>query len=148
MDSSTALASSRWLLLMGAVPSVLFLVASIFLLHDSPSFLASQGRREEAKAVLESMRASNRVEHVSVDFKAASAEAVLSPRTSSLRVMADPFLLIFSGRFLFSTVVVIYSCFTLNVLFYGCLYAFPQVLTEVHMGPSPAMSLMIGAVWE
>jgi len=137
----------RWLLLMGAIPSAVFLVASIFLLHDSPSFLAARGREEEAKAVLESMRNENRAYHVSLDFKKVVPAEVRTPRTSFQNVW-EPFGLIFSPRLLFSTVVVIYSCFTLNVLFYGSLYAFPQVLTEVSMGTAPAVSLLMGALWE
>lgn len=135
----------RWLLLMGAIPSLIFSGLALFFLHDSPSHLAVAGEHEKAKLVLESMRGDNRAYGVNVDFKRIHAKKL---NTSPVQVILDPLQIIFSWKMLFSTMVVIYSCFTLNVLFYGCLYAFPQVVTDVDMGTSPAVSLIIGAIWE
>jgi len=134
----------RWLLLMGAIPSVILFVLASFLLHEAPSFLAVEGKHEKAKEVLESMQRDNRATGFSVDFKQ------LPPRRRSTPVQAivQPFQVIFSWRLLLSTIIVIYSCFTLNTLFYGCLYAFPQVVTDVDMSSAPAVSLIIGALWE
>jgi len=134
----------RWLLLMGAIPSViLFVLASLFL-HEAPSYLAVQGEYEKAIKVLESMRHDNRAEGLSVDFKPLPPKKV----STAAQAIFEPFTVIFSRRLLFSTVAVIYSCFTLNTLFYGCLYAFPQVVTDVKMSSSPAVSLVMGALWE
>merc|ERR1719265_110436 len=49
----------RWLLLLGAVPSAILGVCACLGLHESPSFLASKGRVNEARKVLDAMRQAN-----------------------------------------------------------------------------------------
>lgn len=115
-----------------------------FLLHEAPSYLAVQGEQEKATRVLESMQRDNRATGFAVDFKALPPKKPSTPA----QTIIEPFKVIFSWRLLLSTVIVIYSCFTLNTLFYGCLYAFPQVVTDVDMSSAPAVSLIIGALWE
>eukprot|EP00928_Gymnodinium_smaydae_P075409 TRINITY_DN58420_c0_g1_i1.p1 TRINITY_DN58420_c0_g1~~TRINITY_DN58420_c0_g1_i1.p1 ORF type:complete len:479 (+),score=77.40 TRINITY_DN58420_c0_g1_i1:86-1522(+) len=134
----------RWLLLMGALPSLVCLVFSYFFLLQSPSYFAVHGEYESALEVLESMKHDNGAVDVVVDFKP------LPPKKPSTHLEAtlNPIAVIFSRRLFYSTVAVIYSTFTLNVLFYGCLYAFPQVVKDIEMGTSPAVSLIIGALWE
>merc|ERR1719440_1618670 len=50
-----------------------------------------------------------------------------------------------------TTAIVTYSCFVMNFVYYGALYAFPQVLphmSKVGRTMTPAMDLMVGAFWE
>mmetsp|Transcript_97798 Transcript_97798/g.314781 ORF Transcript_97798/g.314781 Transcript_97798/m.314781 type:complete len:310 (+) Transcript_97798:617-1546(+) len=134
----------RWLLLMGSIPSVVCLVFSWLWLHESPSYFAVHGDYAGAKRVLESFCNDNGKVGLNVDFKLPPPKKESTP----LEVMIENFWVICSRRLLYSTIAVIYSCFTLNVVFYGCLYAFPQVLTEVDMNAAPAVSLVFGALWE
>mmetsp|Transcript_106073 Transcript_106073/g.298203 ORF Transcript_106073/g.298203 Transcript_106073/m.298203 type:complete len:237 (+) Transcript_106073:42-752(+) len=55
---------------------------------------------------------------------------------------------VFGRSLAVSTLITCFSTYTLNFLFYGGLYAFPQVLPDFDMGVSPAMSLILGAFME
>jgi putative MFS transporter len=46
------------------------------------------------------------------------------------------------------TLALCYSGFVLNFLFYGGLYAFPQIFADLETTTSAAMNLIIGALWE
>mmetsp|Transcript_50058 Transcript_50058/g.88238 ORF Transcript_50058/g.88238 Transcript_50058/m.88238 type:complete len:519 (-) Transcript_50058:182-1738(-) len=139
--------SWRWLLQAGAVPALLFGLLASFFLNQSPSYLALHGRREEAALVLKSMRRDNGSAGASVDF-----QLVPQIKTGSFFANVNrQFNVIFSKRLRVSTAIVVYSCFTLNMVFYGCLYAFPQVLPDVfssESGRSASAELLFGALWE
>lgn len=148
----------RWLLQMGAIPAAVFLVFAFFFLHQSPSFLAVTGRREEAKAVLESMRHDNRASDVSIDFRVATRPSQLPERMrrNSRRISVQSrgelrrqLSVVFGPDLWLSTLINMYSCFVLNFFYYGCLYAFPQVLAQSSaMKEGAALELLIGALWE
>jgi len=135
----------RRLFILSAIPAAFFGLLAFFFLQQSPSWLSVQGRQDEARRVLEHMRLENGAHHVSVEFKPSRPVV----RGSSLwEAYMRPVRLIYSPRMFYSTVAVIYSCFTLNVVFYGCLYAFPQVVPTLKMGHTPATTLLVGALWE
>eukprot|EP00929_Paragymnodinium_shiwhaense_P044566 TRINITY_DN22845_c0_g1_i2.p1 TRINITY_DN22845_c0_g1~~TRINITY_DN22845_c0_g1_i2.p1 ORF type:complete len:443 (+),score=74.83 TRINITY_DN22845_c0_g1_i2:99-1427(+) len=137
----------RWLLRMGAIPSLIYIVFSSIYLLQSPCFLALQGQNAEARAVLERMRYDNGVEHVEIEFQAPEGDGFIHGQTS-WELLARQARIVF-GRHLFgSTIIVMYSCFVLNFAYYGCLYAFPQVLPSVRTAHPPAVELLIGALWE
>lgn len=136
----------RWLLATGCLPSVVGAFLALFFLHESPLWLAAQGRDKEARNILDSMRADNRAHEVSIDFE--KVEPRNSPDVPPMRAMAEPVAYIYSRRMLYSTLAMIYSCFALNVLFYGTMYAFSQILGDVSAGPSGAVMLLAGAFWE
>merc|ERR1740123_835803 len=46
----------------------------------------------------------------------------------------------------FTTAVVCFSCFIVNFLYYGGVYAFPQILPSLGIAISPAVNLFLGAV--
>lgn len=134
----------RWLMVKGSIPACICGVLSICLLNESPSWLAIHGRNQEAKGVLESMRYWNRKYGVSVDFQ--PCEVLVSEnRGEAIRQQLG---VVFGRVMFFSTVVTCFSCFTLNFMLHGSLYAFPQVLPEVDLGSSAAAGLIIGAIWE
>jgi len=57
--------------------------------------------------------------------------------------------IVFGPDLWLSTLINMYSCFVLNFFYYGCLYAFPQVLAESSaMKGGAALELLIGALWE
>lgn len=126
----------RWLCIMGAIPSAVGFVLCWFLLHESPSFLASKGKDKEARDVLESVKSLNKADHVSTDF-----ECEISPEVNAVGY-------IYSRQLISTTFTMIYSCFVLNLVCYGTMYALPQVMTEVDMGYGPAVGLIVGSFWE
>jgi hypothetical protein len=62
----------------------------------------------------------------------------------------DKLRMVTTGKYLISTVMLAYSAFTLNFLFYGGLYGFPQVLSQLGDKTSmkPAISLIVAASFE
>lgn len=55
---------------------------------------------------------------------------------------------VFSPKMFWTTMNVMYSCFCLNLAYYGTLYAFPEVLAQVLTTSSAASELIVGAAWE
>lgn len=98
----------------------------------------------QAIKVLESMRYDNGKPDMSIEFRALPPRAPSTP----LQKVMEPMQLVFSMKMLYTTCVSIYSCLVLNIVYYGCLYAFPQVVADVDMGSSAAVALIIGALWE
>lgn len=137
----------RWLIILGCIPGVVFLVLAIFVLEESPSYLAVTGRSAEAQAVLESMRSDNDAMDVHIDFPQQSAGTSSAQRTHSVSVL-ESLQIVFGRHMWFTTLVTCVSIFTLNFLFYGGLYAIPQVLTDLKLHISPAGNLMLGAASE
>src|SRR5215472_6691507 len=60
----------RWMFAVTAIPSILFLVASL-LVPESPRWLAGRGRSQDALRVLERLGGRNYAQHVIDDFAAA-----------------------------------------------------------------------------
>lgn len=136
----------RWLLILGALPSVICGLLAYMYLPDSPSFLAAHGDYVGAQKVLEKMRCDNGAGPVALDFHAEPPKD--EEQESSFNNAMSSIKLLYSPTLLYSTLTVMLSCFTCNVLYYGSLYAFPQLLAEADTGVSAAMGLMIGAGWE
>lgn len=132
----------RWLCIMGAVPSIVGLVLSYSFLKESPAYLLDNGYTEEAKELIESYKISNGAEHVCCDLITSSSVA-RTPRSARQNVEA-----ILSPALRWTTLAMTYTCFILNVCFYGTLYAFPQVFADTSTPYSPAMALLVGALFE
>eukprot|EP00747_Dinoflagellata_sp_TGD_P117156 gnl/TRDRNA2_/TRDRNA2_172545_c2_seq3.p1 gnl/TRDRNA2_/TRDRNA2_172545_c2~~gnl/TRDRNA2_/TRDRNA2_172545_c2_seq3.p1 ORF type:complete len:485 (+),score=46.52 gnl/TRDRNA2_/TRDRNA2_172545_c2_seq3:73-1527(+) len=134
----------RMLLVWAAVPPAVLFVLAYFFLYQSPVYQAAQGDYEGAKQILMAMREVNGKRDVPVEFR-----PLLPPNDQS-----DPhgqwqqLKIVYGPDMLYSTLVTKYSCFSLNFVFYGTLFAFPQVVTQVDMGVPPATSLILGALWE
>jgi len=136
----------RWLLRCGAIPSAVFGVLSLLLLNQSPMYLASQGRSDSARAVLEDLRRTNGADGVSLDFTLqANIDTQDDGRLSAMRQRMG---IIFGGKYLRTTLILLYACFVMNLMFYGCMYAFPQVLARVETDSTPGMQLITGALYE
>merc|ERR1719471_2053414 len=113
-------------------------------LNESPSWLASRGKEEEAREVLEKMNRMNDSHCARIAFRAPQEES----RRSGYAEIKTSLGVIFGPAMLYSTLVCCFTCFCLNFLYYGGLYAFPQVLSEnVSTGTSPAIALLKGALW-
>eukprot|EP00747_Dinoflagellata_sp_TGD_P195723 gnl/TRDRNA2_/TRDRNA2_64825_c0_seq1.p1 gnl/TRDRNA2_/TRDRNA2_64825_c0~~gnl/TRDRNA2_/TRDRNA2_64825_c0_seq1.p1 ORF type:complete len:520 (+),score=74.10 gnl/TRDRNA2_/TRDRNA2_64825_c0_seq1:73-1632(+) len=130
---------------MSGVPPVVFGIAALFFLYESPAFLATQGRISEAESVLEVMRAQN--------APLRANEAVIKIRKSG-RVYSDDakmvfrehLWLIFGRHSSTATFTLCMSAFALMFIFYGNLYAFGKVLPDLKMGGSATMSLILGVL--
>jgi len=151
----------RWLLRVGAIPAAVFGIASLAFLHESPSFLAVSGQSERAKEVLESMRHDNgHPADMPVEFVLVTRTSQLQRLAKKLRAvrrLAAPsksdllghVRVVFGPSLWPSTLIVMYSCFVLNFLTFGCLYAFPQVLASSDgPGSNAAFELFLGALAE
>jgi len=132
----------RVLLALGCVPSGILGVFAYLYLYESPSYLAATGRTVDAKKELEKMRDANGMPGVSCD--------IVVPRVTTTEALpwSKHLSVIFGPRLLFSTLTTCLSTFTMNFIFYGGLYAFPQVLPELDLRLSPAANLIIGATME
>jgi putative MFS transporter len=140
--------SWRWLVCKGAIPSVVFLLMALCMLTESPSFLVVKGRHEEAKVVLEDFRKANNAMDVNIDLVDPSTSvSAPQPRRPSITIR-DKLSIVMGRHLIYTTVVACLSLFTLNFLFYGGLYAIPQVLPNLKLHVSPAVNLMVGAFAE
>jgi MFS family permease len=138
----------NWRLLTqeAAFPSFCFFMLALVWLLESPSFSVASGKTDEAHETLRIMACDNCKPELSVDFLVEESEFVSNQGQSysaELRV-------IFSGDWLITTIILMYTCFVMNFVYYGALYAFPQILATIggHGGLSPALTLLIGACWE
>jgi len=151
----------RWLLRMGTIPAAVFGVLCLLFLHESPSYLAVSGQDERAKEVLQSMRHDNgHPADMSVDFVIATRTSQLKRLAKKLRaarrltVLSKDDLLkhvrvVFGPNLWLSTLIMMYSCFVLNFLYFGSLYALPQVLVgSDEPGSNAAFKLFTGALAE
>jgi hypothetical protein len=137
----------RALICMGAIPSFVFLVLALCILPESPSFLMVSGSHREAKLVLEDMQRSNSAVDVDIDAVALEWPEALVQRRPSVSIQ-DKIGIVLGRHLLYSTLVTCVSVFTLNFLFYGGLYAFPQVLPDLKLRVTPSANLMLGALVE
>lgn len=135
----------RWreLICLGTIPSFIFLLIAIFMLKESPSFLMVTGKRDEARKVLEDVRSDNGATDVHISL--APGFLVEQPPSISMREKLN---IVFGRHLFYTTMVLSFSVFTLNFLFYGGLYAFPQVLPSLDLHVTPAVNLMLGALVE
>lgn len=134
----------RRLLVYGLVPVLMLAVPAYFLLHESPAYLALRGDHQGARRSLEGLAADNGERSASLDYQPPAAVA----QGSTKDLVARQFGIVFGRHMLVSTMTMVFTCFVLNILFYGCLYAFPLIVGEAGMGASPAVALLQGALWE
>merc|ERR1740121_2999281 len=129
---------------MGALPALVFGIFAFIFIDQSPYYLSINDRHEEAREVLRRMASDNLLDHLDVTFDTSRVN----------RKKTEPDQEVFHWRLLVSedmictTAIMVYSCFVLNFIFYGCLYAFPNVMTDVDLGSTPAASLILGALVE
>jgi len=125
----------RWMVMMGAIPSVLLGSLAAAFLQESPFYLSGCGRKVEALEVLAAMRKENGLsESESIDFQ---KPPQVQHEPSRYDVILGPSLLR-------TTVICCYTCFTVNMCGHGALYAFSQLLPELKSSVSPAGRLLMG----
>eukprot|EP00933_Yihiella_yeosuensis_P071149 TRINITY_DN79340_c0_g1_i1.p1 TRINITY_DN79340_c0_g1~~TRINITY_DN79340_c0_g1_i1.p1 ORF type:complete len:508 (+),score=68.73 TRINITY_DN79340_c0_g1_i1:200-1723(+) len=138
----------RSLLQLGAIPAAILAVTGFLFLWESPTYLALKGRHAEAKKVLQVMCKKNGVEDLSVDYKQVQVPQRVGEEDSFVALFERQGKVVFGRRLWVQTLVTAYSCFVLNLSYYGCLYAFPQVLPSLVEHGAAASALLVGALWE
>lgn len=135
----------RRLLILGAIPSLILGIGAYFFLIESPSYLANNAKSpEKARVVLKNLAGWNgHPNNFDVDFV---VTAGMSQR-SDLGYL-DHLKIIWGRHLAYTTFTICYSTFVMNFIYYGALYAFPQVLPELGLHLSPAANLFLGAIME
>mmetsp|Transcript_4238 Transcript_4238/g.13560 ORF Transcript_4238/g.13560 Transcript_4238/m.13560 type:complete len:468 (+) Transcript_4238:112-1515(+) len=134
----------RALLILGAAPSLAFGVAACFFLVESPKYLATSGRGGEAHEALCSLAAANgRPAPPPVDLDPAE-----TPKAEGALGLSGRLWAVWGRRLGLTTFVLCFSTFTLNFLYFGTIYAFPQVLPSLELQISPGANLFLGACME
>ena len=134
----------RVLLRLGALPSLCLTALSMAFLNESPIFLAQKGRVKEARMVVETMARQNQTMPSSLSFK---HPRVRQPDASLLSQMRRQMAVVFHKSLFVPTLVLMGTCFTVNMIYFGSLFAFPQVLPTLMHGHA-ASQLLVGALWE
>mmetsp|Transcript_56334 Transcript_56334/g.127315 ORF Transcript_56334/g.127315 Transcript_56334/m.127315 type:complete len:507 (-) Transcript_56334:180-1700(-) len=160
MADDPTLKSIHWrrLIQLAAIPAGVQAVLAFFFLHQSPSFLAINGRKEEAMAVLDSMRHDNGRSDQPIEFRVATSHSDFdarrrsSNRRLSWRSQRDAFFqlrVVFGSQYRVTSLITIFSCFVVNLTYFGTMYAFTQVFARHKFSNfSAATELLIGAGWE
>lgn len=154
----------RRLLQLGALPALVFWIAANLFLRDSPFWFAKVGRHAEAREVLSIMQADNGLDAFSVEYDETAVqgpedeEIVKAEGEDITSGTASQYSKLRGGSMLTTTVICSFSCFTANMIYYGSLYAYAQVLPHLqHLEDhssnkstrsSAGMELLIGALWE
>lgn len=143
VDSSMRHLEWRSLTAVGVCPALALGGLAWMFLVQSPTYLAAKGEHAQAREVLVSMARQNGAPAVSSAFRQDAAPIDAGGSSADAQYQA-----LFGRRMLFSTVTMLAACFVLNLVFYGVLYGLPQVVENVDTGVQPAVSVVMGAVWE
>lgn len=145
----------RRLLQLGAIPAIFFWTMAFFTLPESPYWLAQSGKYEEAKHVLSMMAHDNGMAGEPVDFEPPGQddEENLADVGVEEEAFYSHFSKIWTGPLIATTMIMSYSCFNVNLVYYGSLYGFAQILPTLksggeHSHTSAGAELLIGAMWE
>eukprot|EP00439_Symbiodinium_sp_Y106_P052687 s3661_g7.t1 len=162
MNDDPSLKHLNWrrVIQLGAIPSLILMALAIPFLRlggtldrqQSPTYLQLKGCHAEAIKVLESMRRDNRASDVSVDFRLPPNPTPASSSEGMLDLLWKQGKTILGAKLILPTMVVSFTCFELNLLYYGCIYAFPQMSSRLgsiaDWLTGAAQQLLVGALWE
>lgn len=129
----------RRLLRAGALPSCVGAILSAVYLEESGVWLSSRGKQLEAMRILDSMRHWN--SRPQADVSIHFVEGI------DTKPQKDHFSHIFGPDLRFSTLVSCFTCFTVNVIYFGSMYAFPQIIKGLHASTTPTLMLVYGSLW-
>lgn len=134
----------RTILLFERVPNLIFLVLCILPgFVESPHYLAVFRSHQEAEKELEIIASQNGAPSTCLDFRVEKTAAGSGSDSTLQRI-----LMMFGPKLWATTVVVGFTTFMLNFIQFGSMYTLPAVLSKVHLGMSPAMSLAVATLFE
>lgn len=126
----------RRLLIMASLPPGIIGICTVFLLPESPVYLASSGQREAAQRIFASMRRMNGRPHARINYEPQPHDAQTLSAMKQARI-------IFGPRYLKLTLILAYATFIVNFFYYGGMYTQPQVMTKGH-GLLPGWEIVLG----
>lgn len=131
------------LLLFASIPPGAMGLLAAFFLPESPVFLAHSGRRQEAIRVFKVFARLNGKPETNVEYEDHEQEKCGRNDESPLEQLR----VVFGPRFMRITLILAYVSFTLNVFYYGGMYAQPQVMTK-GKGLAPGWEIVIGGPFD
>jgi len=147
LKQSTEEENWRYVTALAVSPALLILPFAVLLLYESPHFLATKGKHEEALSVVRSMALQNgqaqAVAHLEAKpgLEANARTRLVAPKdTDAQRSLVD---VLFRSEFLPIIVGGCYICFVANFLFFGLTYAMPQVFRVVSSPFHPATQVLV-----
>jgi len=141
----------RRLLLYASIAPAAFIVVALSYLEESPRFLATKGDAAGARKVLERMGERNGHSNLDVHFAPVAGTIERTNDFTSERKNNDwyvPLKHVFGRRTLLRTIIGCQSAFTVNFLYNGGLYAFPQVIPHLGLKSTPVCDLLLAVAFE
>mmetsp|Transcript_58744 Transcript_58744/g.157041 ORF Transcript_58744/g.157041 Transcript_58744/m.157041 type:complete len:482 (-) Transcript_58744:131-1576(-) len=132
----------RPLVFWAAVPGIVLFVLALLFLDESPAYYVVQGRPDRALRVLEHAAWLNGFEG-SVAF---DATAPVAPTGAGCNLEAT--MTVFNRRHAYTTITMVFAAFVVNFVYYGFIYALPQVLVGMDLPVSPAVNILIACLME
>lgn len=136
----------RKVLVYSTMPSLLLLILGLVVgFPESPYWLCSQGRVEEAQKVLRAMAVENRREDVSLEFEYSVVTVEESSSGGFKCAIPKDIRQLFSDDLCKITMTTCFSILIINFLFNGIVYALPIVLPSLNLSWSPLIVLSIAS---
>jgi len=117
-------------LFISHIPTLPFIVASYYFLLESPASLASQGRHEEARAILDEMRQMNGRPDVDINYTTGTSATAPQSSAPVRRSFWDDLTVVFGPGMIGNTIALLFMSFTLHSFLVGHSFAFPQIATN------------------
>lgn len=133
----------RRLLVLGSLPAVFFGTLAFLFLPESAMYNSMVGKMKEAQQLLATLATRNGRPDLPVAFR----EPEVRRERTHMAAIREELRILFRPPLLLTTLIVIESAFCVNLSYYGSMYAFPQVLTQID-GSSTADELILGALFE
>jgi putative MFS transporter len=145
-----AMVNLQWrrLLLQASIAPAVFIIIALAYLEESPRYLAIKQKPAEARQVLERMSQYNGI----VERDGSPIDVHFAPvakhQKESAATWHAPLKTVFDRRFLLRTIIGCQSAFTVNFLYNGGLYAFPQVIPHLGLKSTPVHDLLLAVAFE
>jgi MFS family permease len=125
---------------LGAIPSLIMFVVTLLFLRESPIHLARKGHYLQACEGLNEMKKMNNMLEVDThNIENGDANASQGPEQTWLSQLG----MIFDAKVLGTTLSLSVTCFTVNCITYGHMYAYPVIATNLMKSATPPAMQMV-----